>query len=137
MSQLPTRTFRRGQVLYRAGDHEPFLYHLVSGRVAIYARYGQPDQKLLTVLDAARGDTSLGEAGALDGSPRSADAVAETDCVVEAVSPERLRFYAEERPAEVLAMVLKQSARLRALTNDYMAVCHSIAQTEDAAASHS
>ena len=130
MSQLPTRSFSRGEVIYREGNHEPFLYHILSGRVGIYAFYGQRDQKQLTVLDPACGDTTLGEPGALDASPRSATAVAIENCVLEVVTPEQLRYYAAEEPARVLEMVRKQSVRLRALTNDYMAVCHAIAKAE-------
>ena len=68
-----TRRFRRGEVIFHAGDPGEALFVIVSGEVKITLPSETGDEAILATLRA--GDV-FGEIALLDGSPRSASATA-------------------------------------------------------------
>lgn len=126
---LRTERFPKGTLIFKEGDtpEVPCMYDILTGRVGIYLNYGTPEQKLLTILEL---DSYFGEMSLLDHAPRSATAVALDDCILHIITEENLQQYFHERPSVVRQMVRHISSRLRKLTEQYMDICHTIAERE-------
>ena len=73
------KRFAKGEVIFKEGALESFMYDLIEGKVGIYAHYGEAGEKLLTELNAEDGGATFGEMGLIDVMPRSATAVALED----------------------------------------------------------
>ncbi len=73
-----TRKFAAGEFLFREGDHGDRLYVLIAGQMHIQKRKDNTKEVLATL---GVGDC-FGEMALVDQEPRSADAVAATDCMV-------------------------------------------------------
>ena len=88
---LQTRQLVAGQRLFSAGDPADGLYLLSQGSVSVRSPTGQ---RFASFSPA----TMLGELAMLDGHGRSADAVADSDCVVHLLTREALARVAETDP---------------------------------------
>src|SRR5262249_44862286 len=71
------RTFRRGQVVFTAGDPGGTLIVVISGRIKVVVRSADGGELTLTIIQAGG---VFGELSIADGGPRSADAEALEDC---------------------------------------------------------
>ena len=97
---METKTFKKGEVIFKQGDLSDCMYDILWGKVGIYANYGTPEEKLLTTLETER---FFGEMGMIEGRLRSATAVAlEKDTRLRVITPETFNDYFRERPAKVL-----------------------------------
>ena len=72
---METKTFKKGEIIFKQGDLSDCMYDILWGQVGIYADYGTPEEKLLTTLETER---FFGEMGMIEGRLRSATAVALT-----------------------------------------------------------
>lgn len=79
---LHERRHLKGEIIFDEGDEGQSLYVVISGRVLI-CRQGEPDTGRLTVIKAG---VVFGELALLDDSARAAQARAEEDCVLAALS---------------------------------------------------
>ena len=110
--------YGKGEVIFNKGDLEPFMYDIHSGKVGIYSDYGTPQQVLLAELSES---DFIGEMGLVEGSPRSATAVAlEQNTRLQKVDAETFDEYFRERPAKVLMLMQQLSGRLRQLNKEYL-----------------
>ena len=57
------KKFAKGEVIFKEGAMETFMYDLIEGKVGIYASYGEADEKLLTELSAGDGGVTFGGKG--------------------------------------------------------------------------
>jgi CRP-like cAMP-binding protein len=108
-----TRRFRRGEVIFHAGDPGDGLFILISGEVKIALPSETGDEAILATLGA--GDV-FGELALLDGAPRSATATARV--AAETVVLPRDRFHAliASEPAVRDALLASIAGELRRLT---------------------
>lgn len=67
-------TFETGQIIFERGDPSDFMYGIVDGEVDI--RVGE------TTIETIGGGSVFGEMALIDDEPRSATAVAKTECRV-------------------------------------------------------
>lgn len=74
-----TRDYRKGDVIFEEGSVARNMYLIISGKIRISRKHNQNDSFVLLFLK--QGDV-FGEMGIVDGGPRSATAIAETDCKV-------------------------------------------------------
>lgn len=119
--------YKKGDVIYRQGSFEMWMYDLKSGRVGIYASYGEPDEFLLTEVKGGPGAT-IGTIGLLDSMCRSATAVALEDVEAIKVTGEAFADYYGNDPDALLNMMKKMSGRIRALTDGYLETCKALAE---------
>lgn len=126
------KKFAKGEVIFKEGTYESFMYDLIEGKVGIYAKYGEAEEKLLTELTTENGSITFGEMGLIDAMPRSATAVALEDVVACVVTGEEFGAYFKENPAAVLAIMQNMSKRIRSLSQDYMDACRAVAEMADA-----
>jgi CRP/FNR family cyclic AMP-dependent transcriptional regulator len=79
---LHERRYVKGEIIFDEGDEGQSVYILVSGRILI-CRQGQSDAGRLAVIEPG---VVFGELALLDDAPRSAQARAEEDSVLAALS---------------------------------------------------
>ena len=129
------KTFNAGEIIFREGQWADYAYEIAVGRVGIFANYGAADQVELTTLVPGR---FFGEMGVLDGTARSATAVALDDGTELAVYDDAgMKDYFAANPDKLLAMFRNTSSRLRDLSRDYVEACGTIADYMDEGGHHS
>jgi CRP/FNR family cyclic AMP-dependent transcriptional regulator len=107
------RTFRRGQVVFTAGDPGDTVIVVVSGRVKVVVRSADGGELTLTII----GPGSLfGEVSVADGGPRSADAETLEESQLLFVPRETVQDICARVPAAAQAVTLSIAAILRRLT---------------------
>lgn len=126
------KKFAKGEVIFKEGAMESFMYALAEGKVGIYASYGEAGEKLLTELNAKDGVMTFGEMGLIDAMPRSATAVALEDVAAYMITEEAFGAYFSENPAAVLAIMQNMSKRIRGLSQDYLDACRAVAEMVEA-----
>jgi CRP-like cAMP-binding protein len=104
-SDLPMRSFKAGEIVFKEGDPAQELYVIQSGRVGI-----QLGNRLLDTLDA---NTIFGEMALIDDAPRSATAVAVTDVTLVPVSEKQFLFLVSQTPYFALKVMRVLARRLR------------------------
>ena len=107
------RTFRRGQVLFTAGDPGDNLIVVVSGRVKVVVRSADGGELTLTVIGPGG---TLGELSVADGGPRSADAETLEECRLLFVPRQTVLDICARVPSVALALTGSIAAPLRRLT---------------------
>ena len=107
------RAFRRGQVVFSAGEPGDTLVVVISGRVKIVVRSADGGELTLTIIQAGG---VFGELSVADGGPRSADAVALDECQLLFVPRETIRDICARVPSAALALTSSIAVNLRRLT---------------------
>lgn len=77
-------------------------------------------------------NTFFGEMGMINGSPRSATAVALEETTLEIIFPRDLNELFEKNPPKAFMILAHLSGRLRKLTDQYMAACDILSSAADA-----
>jgi CRP-like cAMP-binding protein len=107
------RAFRRGQVVFTAGDPGGALIVVVSGRVKVVVRSADGGELTLTIIEPGG---VLGEVSVADGGPRSADAEALEECQLLLVPREAVGDICTRVPSVAQALLASIAATLRRLT---------------------
>ena len=110
-----SRTFRRGQILFTAGDPGNTLIMVISGRVKVVVRSADGGELTLTVI--APGGV-FGEVSVVDGGPRSADSEALEDCRLLFIPHKVIQDLCGRTPSVAQALASAVAANLRRLTED-------------------
>lgn len=110
------REYNQGEMIIREGDHDPYIYFLLSGKVKV-------EKKGVDIVILEKPGELFGEMRILDGLDRSASIHAETRVVSLAVETTATdRYSTEDERAEFLLLLYRMFAeyvtmRLR-LTNE-------------------
>ncbi len=107
------RTFRRGQVVFTAGDPSDTLIVVVSGRVKVVVRSADGGELTLAVIQAGG---VFGELSVADGGPRSADAETLQECQLLLIPRETVQDICARVPPAAQAVMRSLAATLRRLT---------------------
>jgi CRP-like cAMP-binding protein len=99
------RTFRAGENVFHEGDAGDCMFAVLEGEVEI-AKHG-------VILERVGAGGIFGEMSLIDHSPRSASAVAATDCSVAAVGQKRFTFLVQQTPYFALEIMHVLAERLR------------------------
>ena len=102
-----TRTFSAGQQIFRQGEAGTTMYVVNKGEVDLLVD-GQVVEKL------GPGGV-LGEMGLIDTAPRSASAVARTECKLIPVNQERFALLVQHTPDFALQIMRVMAGRLRVM----------------------
>ncbi|HUE01838.1 MAG TPA: Crp/Fnr family transcriptional regulator [Bryobacteraceae bacterium] len=99
------KPFAAGQTVFAAGAAGDAMYIVLEGDIAI--RAGETDLEVL-------GPGSIfGEMALIDGAPRSASAVAASDCRLVEIDRRRFEFMVSQTPYFALAVMKTMADRLR------------------------
>ena len=99
------QSFSQGQTIFRKGEPGDWLYIVVEGRVDIVI-----DSQLLETVEPGG---ILGELALIDDKPRSAMAVARTDCVLAPISRQHFLTLVQRTPSFALQVMRVMAERLR------------------------
>ena len=118
---MSTKTYSKGEVIFRQGDFASEMYDILAGSIGIYTDYETENENELTVLKPGQ---FLGEMGVIEAYPRSATAVAlEDGTELYVVSDAEFSDYFQDRPERLLEIMRHLSGLLRDRTEDYKAAC--------------
>ncbi len=129
MADFETRTFKKGEIIYRQGDYETFFYELLYGGVTLYQHYGTPEQVVIKELNPV---CFLGEMEVIEARPRTTTAVATEDTQAKVITSDDFGALFTEKPAMVLQLMQQMSARIRELTRMYNDACRVVSEAMDA-----
>jgi len=107
------RVFRRGQVVFTAGQTADTVIVVVSGRLKVVVRSAEGGELTLTVVQPGG---VFGELAAVDGGPRSADAETLEESRLLLIPRELVQDMCARLPAVSLALARSLAALLRRLT---------------------
>ena len=113
---MAEKQFQKGEVIFREGDEGTSFFQIEAGKVDVIANYGKENEIRLTEL--TEGDI-FGELAVLEGTRRSATAIAAEDLTVKEVSSEEFNTYLEEQPDKIIEIMNHIGGRIRELTDDY------------------
>ncbi len=99
------RSFKQGDTIFKAGDPADCMFAVVEGAVEIYLRGVR--------VESIDPGGVFGEMALIDGQPRSATAVAATDCSIGAINEKRFLRLVEVTPRFALQMMQVITERLR------------------------
>lgn len=105
-----TRRTRRGTVIFAKGDPGTSLIAILSGSVKIMAPSPDGGEAILNVIHEGE---FFGEIALLDGRPRTADAVAMTDCELIVIDRRDFVPFVRSHPEVALKLIEVLCARLR------------------------
>jgi len=103
---IPTRSYKAGEIIFREGDPATELFIIKEGRVEILSGN--------RLLDSIDGNGIFGEMALIDAAPRSASAVAASDVTVVPVSEKQFLFLVSQTPFFALNLLKVLARRLRA-----------------------
>jgi CRP/FNR family transcriptional regulator, cyclic AMP receptor protein len=107
------RTFRRGQILFSAGDPGDTVIVVISGRVKVVVRSADGGELTLTVVGPGG---MFGELSVADGGPRSADAETLEECRLLFVPRQIIQDICRRESTVEYALLRSIAANLRRLT---------------------
>ena len=109
IGDVPTKTFKPGEMIFREGDDakgEAFMVH--EGKVEIRRQFGGEDRVLRVI---GKGDL-LGDLALFRNAPRSANAVAADAVTLMVIPSNRLEHLVRSNPALALALIKQLASRM-------------------------
>lgn len=118
---LEMEGFKAGEYIVKQGDDASQIYLLAKGSVSIYHRSENPDRRAQRIAAFEPG-VCFGDLAVVDGSPRSADVIADTAATCYTLSVKQLNALQEERdpiyPKLIQNILLINVDRLRRCTKE-------------------
>jgi CRP-like cAMP-binding protein len=100
-----SQTFKAFQMIFKEGDAGDFMYGVISGEIDILIG-GQ-------VVEVVEANSIFGEMALIDDSPRSASAVAKTDCKLAVIDQRRFKALIQQKPFFAIQVMGVLADRLR------------------------
>jgi CRP-like cAMP-binding protein len=104
------RRYRAGEIIFRRGDEGSFMVAVLMGRVRIGAVSSEGKEITLNII---REGEVFGEIALLDGKPRTADAVALTDCTLLTIERRNFLPYLKANDDLTIRLLAMLCERLR------------------------
>ena len=116
-SSFPTRTLKKGEILFREGEEASEAYLIRKVYVSIWRT---EDSKRINLATKAEGEI-IGEMALIDSTTRSANVTAESDVQVDVIY--RTQLYAElENAPTTITVILHQLLESLRCANDLIAM---------------
>jgi CRP/FNR family transcriptional regulator, cyclic AMP receptor protein len=112
-----SRSFRAGQPIFSQGDAGDTMYVVVEGSVDLLVN----DQ----LVERLAPGGVLGEMALLESAPRSATAMARTDCKLVPVNQQRFSLLVQQTPDFALEIMRVMAGRLRVMDSRLQPAAHS------------
>jgi CRP-like cAMP-binding protein len=102
------KTVLAGETIFKKGDRGDVMYGVIEGQVEIVN-----DGKVIATVEK---DDVFGEMALIDKAPRSASAIAKTDCKLAIVNEHLFLFLVQETPTFALQVMSVMAERIRRLS---------------------
>ena len=102
--------FKKGDYIFKQGDPGDVMYAIVDGEVEITVDGSQ--------RNIVRSGEVLGEMALIDKKPRSATAIAISDCKVVVINEQRFNFLIQQTPIFVTQIMKVMSDRIRTMDKE-------------------
>lgn len=102
--------FKAGDTIFKKGDPGETMFAIASGEVDIVVDG--------SVVDQLTAGEIFGEMALIDSQPRSADAIAKTDCVIVVIDEKQFLLMTDQNPRFALQVMRIVAARLRERMTD-------------------
>jgi CRP-like cAMP-binding protein len=112
-SATDVRLFHPGETVFAAGDSGDFMYAVRRGEVDLLVNGN--------VVESVGAGGLFGEMSLIDGQPRSATAVARTECELAAIDERQFQFMTQNTPRFAISVLRIIAHRLRR-SNDQLPV---------------
>lgn len=116
---LQRRSFRSGETILKAGDPAHEMFFLARGEISVSIQTETGSRKRLAAMGPGM---TFGEMAVIDGAPRSASVMADTDVECDVISAQELellgRRYPEIRIKLLKSLTLSLTRRLRAANRE-------------------
>jgi CRP/FNR family transcriptional regulator, cyclic AMP receptor protein len=116
LSRATTRKLRRGATIFAKGDAGTQLIAVLSGRVKIVVSSPEGREAVLNVVHEGE---VFGEIALFDGCPRTASAIAVTDCELLSIDRRHFLPMVREQPDVAIKLIEILCARLRRSSEQY------------------
>ncbi len=97
--------FKAGETIFKDGDPGDEMYVVLEGEVEVFV-HGKS-------VETVGVDNFLGEMALIDSQPRSATAIAKTDCKLAPINQNRFKFLVQQTPHFALHLMQGMAERLR------------------------
>lgn len=104
------KTYSEGETIFREGEPGDVMYAVVDGEVDIYV-HDKP-------VSLVKQGEVLGEMALIDRKPRSATAIARTDCKLVVINEQRFNFLLKQTPMFVTQIMRVMADRIRNQNNE-------------------
>jgi CRP/FNR family transcriptional regulator, cyclic AMP receptor protein len=101
----PPTSYAAGQIIFQDGQPRDFMYVVKKGEVDIVIREH--------VVETVGEDSFFGELALIDHAPRSATAIAKTECALVKIDERQFLYLIQETPFFALIVMRTLAARLR------------------------
>jgi CRP/FNR family transcriptional regulator, cyclic AMP receptor protein len=102
--------FRKGDYIFKQGDPGDVMYAVVEGEVEIDVNGSR--------INIVKSGEVLGEMALIDKKPRSATAIALSDCKVVVINEQRFNFLLQQTPVFVAQIMKVMSDRIRTMDQE-------------------
>jgi CRP/FNR family transcriptional regulator, cyclic AMP receptor protein len=102
--------FKKGDFIFRQGDPGDVMYALIDGEIEINVDG--------TRISTVKQGEVLGEMALIDKKPRSATAMALSDCKVVVINEQRFNFLMQQTPMFVTQIMKVMSDRIRTMDKE-------------------
>ena len=99
------QTFGAGETIFRQGDARTFMFVVREGEVEIKVSN--------TTVEVVQPGGIFGEMAMIDGSPRTATAIARSDCKLVPIDQKRFEFLIQQTPRFAIDVMCVLANRLR------------------------
>jgi signal transduction histidine kinase/CRP-like cAMP-binding protein len=113
---ITVQRYKKGDYIFKEGESDNTLCLVAAGKVGIEAMQEEGDELILVIIEE---DDYFGELELLDGLPRSAHAVALTDCVILGIDNKTFHSFLHSNSTIGFNIMQQLSLRLR-MTNKFV-----------------
>lgn len=103
-------SYSKGDIIFKEGDPGDVMYAVIEGDVDI-----KVNNKVIYTVGAGE---VLGEMALIDSKPRSASAVAKTDCKLVVIDDKRFTFLIQQTPMFVTQIMRVMADRIRMMNDE-------------------
>lgn len=113
MSESVLVRYQEDEIIVKQGEHSHYLYKVISGNVALYFHYGEPEEYLVGILSTPR---CFGEMSLLGGLPSPYTVVAINEVVLLKVTEDSFDSFIRDNHQNAI-MIMKTMARNVTMAN--------------------
>jgi CRP/FNR family transcriptional regulator, cyclic AMP receptor protein len=118
-NEVKEEKYAKGEIIFREGDKDFHFYILQQGKVQIFSTTPEGRKVAIAVIEEGE---AFGEFSLLDSAPRSASAMAMTECVIMKISADAYEKLLQDLPDWASNMLRSLVNRLKSMNEKLKAL---------------